>query len=206
MTGSRNEKKLSEYIETLRRALAPIPAAERDDIAEEIRMHVRERLTSDPRLVMDDILGRLGTAQALARQYQNSQMLTRAARSYSPFVILRAALRWAVTGMQGFLVFNIAVIGYALGIGFVLLALVKPMFPDMIGLWMGPRLFEFGFRPENVRLSPAHELLGEWFVPVTFGLGVLFTMGTSKVLRGIMSRFGRLRVRLTWRDSHPAMV
>lgn len=204
---SQDEIQLSEYIETLRRCLAPLPRAERDDIAEEIRVHVRERLASTPLVSLHEVLHRLGTPLALAREYQNNQLLQRASRSYSPFLMLRATLRWALTGFQGFLMFNIASIGYVAGVGFLLLALAKPFFPDMIGFWMGPHIGPFfGFRPENAQLSPAHELLGDWFVPLTLGLGILFTVGTTKLLRIIIARFGKLRFRLTSKPNGPLLA
>lgn len=207
MMSSQDEMQLSEYVETLRRCLAPLPAAERNDITEEIRVHVRERLASDPVIALQEVLHRLGTPLALAREYQSNQMLERASRSYSPLLMLRATLRLALTGIQGFLMFNIATIGYALGGGFVLLALAKPFFPDTIGLWMGPHTgFDFGFRPENARLSPAHELLGDWFVPAAIGVGALFTAGTTKLLRLIIARFGKLRFRLSSKNRAPLMA
>lgn len=206
MTSSHDEPKVAEYIQTLRRCLAGLSAAERDDVAKEIRMHVRERLASNPMLSVDEVLRRLGSPQTLARQYQSTQLLERASRSYSPLLMLRATLRWALTGIQGFLIFDIAVIGYALGAGFILLALAKPLFPDMIGLWMAPGLFEFGFRPGDVTLSHAHELLGDYFVPVTLGLGTLFMLGTTRLLRFILARFGKLRLRLSSNTAHAVIA
>lgn len=206
MRTSRDEARLGEYIDKLKLCLTPLPAAERDDIAEEIRVHVRERLATDPMLTADDILRRLGSPSTLARQYHGAQMLERASRSYSPFLMLRATVRWALTGVQGFLVFNIATLGYALGAGFILLAMLKLIFPDTVGLWLAPGIFEFGFRPGDRRLSVTHELLGDWFAPVTVGLGLLFTMGTTKLLRIVISRFGRLRFRLSSTPRDPLMA
>ncbi len=197
MTNTQTALRLAEYIEALRKSLGALPPSEGDDIAEEIRMHVRERLASDSALKVDQVLAGLGSPQALAREFQATQMLERASRSYSPLLMLRATLRWALTGFQGFLMFEIAVTGYAVGIGFLLLAFLKEFFPDIAGLWIGPHLFEFGFRPENARLSPAHELLGPWLVPLCVLLGTLFTMGTTKLLRLIISRFRKLRLRLS---------
>ena len=89
---------------------------EREDIVEEIRMHIRER-SSDPQSSLDTVLAGLGPADELAQQYRTGVLVQRARTSISPFVILRAALRWATTGVEGFIVFFIALIGYAMGIG-----------------------------------------------------------------------------------------
>ena len=61
-------------------------------------------------------------------------------------MILRATLRWATTGVEGFIVFVVAITGYMAGVAFLLLALLKPIFPRNTGLWAGPGEFGFSFR------------------------------------------------------------
>ena len=185
------EMQVNDYLTRLRSALTGMTVSEREDIVEEIHMHIRERL-SDPKSSLDAVLAGLGPAGELAQQYRTGLLVQRARTSISPVVILRAALRWAATGVEGFIVFVIALIGYAMGTGFLLLALMKPFFPRNTGLWVGPDQFNFSFRMGATMTSPAspvHEVLGWWLIPVCLVLGSLSLVCTTKLLQFLMGRF-----------------
>jgi len=185
-----NDSRVNDYLAQLRRALAGITLAEREDIVEEIHMHIRER-AGDSAVNVDEILAGLGPAEELAQQYRTGLLVQKAKHSISPLLILRAALRWARTGVEGFVVFWIAVVGYLVGGGFLLLALLKPIFPQRTGLWVGPDAFEFTIRTGVLPVStPAlHEVLGWWFMPVCAVIGSLALIATTKLLQFLMKRF-----------------
>jgi len=185
------ETQINDYLTQLRAALTGMTVSEREDIVEEIRMHVRERL-ADPTVSLDAVLAGLGSADELAQQYRTGLLVQRAQRSISPLVILRAALRWATTGVEGFMVFLIALVGYSTGGAFILLALLKPFFPANTGLWVGPDQFNFSFRLGATVTNPAapvHEVLGWWLIPVCLTLGSLSLVLTTKLLQFLMGRF-----------------
>ena len=185
------ETQVNDYLTRLRAALTGMTVGEREDIVEEIRMHLRERV-SDPQSSVEAALAGLGPADELAQQYRTGMLVQRARTSISPVVILRAALRWAGTGVEGFIVFVIALIGYAMGAGFVLLALMKPFFPRNTGLWVGPDQFNFSFRLGATMTNPAspvHEVLGWWLIPVCLVIGSLSLALTTKLLQFLMGRF-----------------
>jgi hypothetical protein len=185
-----NDSRVNDYLAQLRGALTGMTLAEREDIVEEIRMHIRERIGDSP-ASLDEILAGLGPAEELAGQYRTGLLVQKARHSISPLLILRAALRWALTGVEGFVVFWIAVVGYLMGGGFLLLALLKPIFPQRTGLWIGPGDFEFTIRMGALPVStPAlHEVLGWWFMPVCAVLGSLALIATTKLLQFLMKRF-----------------
>ena len=184
-----NEDEINEYLRRLQAGLTGMTLAEREDIVEEIRMHIQER-AGDDALRIEKVLGGLGAAEELAKQYRTGLLLQQAHRSISPLVILRATLRWALTGIEGTAVFLIAVVGYATGAAFLLLALLKPIFPRHTGLWVGPGVFNFSF---ETALPPAggavRELLGWWLIPVCLVMGSLILAGTTKLLQFLMKRF-----------------
>src|SRR5271166_3865535 len=105
------DKQMNDYLARLRVALTGMTLAEREDIVEEIGMHIRER-SDDPQTSMEEILAGLGPADELAQQYRTGLLVQKARHSISPVVILRATLRWATTGVEGFIVFMIAITGY----------------------------------------------------------------------------------------------
>jgi len=185
------ETDVNDYLAQLRQALNGMTLSEREDIVEEIHMHIRERL-DDPAAKLDAVLAGLGPAYELAQQYRTGVLVQRASRSISPVVILRAALRWATTGVEGFVVFVIALVGYFTGAGFLLLALAKPLFPANTGLWVGSGQFAFSVYPDSVLASfhpPLHDILGWWLIPVCLTIGALVMAGTTKLLQFLMGRF-----------------
>ena len=185
------ELQVNDYLARLRACLTGMTVAEREDIVEEIRMHIRER-SGESQTSVESVLAGLGPAGELAQQYRTGLLVQRARTSISPVVILRAALRWAATGVEGFLVFVIALIGYATGFCFLLLALMKPFFPRNTGLWVGPDQFAFNFRMGATMTNPAspvHEVLGWWLIPVCLVIGSLSLALTTKLLQFLMGRF-----------------
>jgi len=185
------ETQVNDYLARLRASLIGMTVSEREDIVEEIHMHIRER-SSDPRTTLDAVLAGLGPADQLAQQYRTGLLVQRARTSISPLVILRAALRWATTCVEGCVAFMIALVGYAMGVGFLLLALMKPFFPANTGLWVGPEQFNFSFRMGATMTNPAspvHEVLGWWLIPVCLVIGSLSLVLTTKLLQFLMGRF-----------------
>jgi uncharacterized membrane protein len=185
------DTQMNDYLARLRAALTGMTLAEREDIVEELRMHIRERC-GDPQTSVEAILAGLGPADELAQQYRTGLLVQKASHSISPVLLLRATLRWATTGVEGFLVFVIALCGYGMGVGFVLLALLKPFFPRNTGLWAGPGEFSFSFRMGATMTnpsSPVHELLGWWLIPVCLVIGSLSLAGTTKLIQFLLRRF-----------------
>jgi uncharacterized membrane protein len=203
-----NDAQVNDYLSGLRTALAGMILAEREDIVEEIRMHIRER-SGDGQTGVQEILAGLGPAEELAKQYRTGRLLQQAGQSISPLLILRASLRWARTGIEGSIVFFIALFGYLMGGGFLLLALLKPLFPTRTGLWVGPGVFDFSFHmglmPEYLSTSSAHEVLGWWFIPVCLVLGSLTLVLTTKFIQFLMKRF-RWRPFATGAHTQVAMI
>jgi uncharacterized membrane protein len=186
-----NDNRIDKYLEKLRAALKGMTLAEREDIIDEIHMHIRER-AGEELAGVEIVLAGLGPAEKLAEQYRTGLLLQHARRSISPLVILRATMRWARTGVEGFAVFLIALLGYAAGVGFLVLALLKPIFPDRTGLWVGPGVFEFTFRmglKPSYYTSSVHEVLGWWFLPVCLIIGSLSMLATTKAIQLLTKRF-----------------
>ena len=186
-----NDSQINDYLTRLRKSLSGMTITEREDIVEEIRMHIRERLGDSP-ASLGSVLAGLGPADELAQQYRTGLLVQRAQKSRSPLLILRATLRWATMGVEGFLVFCIALVGYATGIAFLLLALMKPFFPANTGFWVGPNQASFSFRMGATMTNPSppvHEVLGWWLIPLCLVVGSLSLALTTKLLQFLMRRF-----------------
>ncbi len=189
------EETIERYLLMLRRALRGLPPRECDEIISEIRAHLRES-SQLPGCDVQSAIAHLGTPQELAALYLEDTFVQRTAKATSPWSILGGAARLARTSALGFLCFMLSVAGYGGGIGMILTACAKPLFPQQIGLWVGPGIFNFGWHSAGqyqggiglilATGGPAHELLGWWYIPVALAIGALFIWGTTKLVRKLV--------------------
>ena len=86
---------LELYLARFQRSLSGMTLAIRQDIVDEIRAHVHERMCVSG-MPIPEILERLGPPEDLAREYCTGALVTRHDR-LSPLVVLRGAAAWVVT-------------------------------------------------------------------------------------------------------------
>jgi uncharacterized membrane protein len=185
------QQKVDAYLMELRRCLGELPAEEVNDILREIRSHILEKAEangglSEERLV--GILKALGRPEDIAPLYQADSIMARARASFSPAVVLRGMLRWAMISARGFVIFLAGLIGYGLGVGFVLAGIGKIFAPAEVGAWLSPGGFSIGTNSNPA----AREVMGFWLIPVGLTLGSLLIVGTTRLLRWSL-RFARVR-------------
>jgi hypothetical protein len=177
---------VDNYLSNLRKSLPHMPVEEREEIVREISAHIRE-CAQEPGSSIDNVLKRLGSPESLASEYGHDRLMRRARRSFSPVLILRVTLALARRGAEGFALFLGTLVGYTMGGGLVLTAILKPFFPRNVGLWIGPGVFDFGFRVP-LHSGPVHEVLGQWYIPVALGAGYLFIWLTTSGIRWYLRR------------------
>lgn len=209
---------IDQYCSRLWKALHKVPTPERDEIVREVRSHILERVEAEPNVTEDILAGifrAVGEPGELASEYRTQAILSRATRSRSPWLLLRATMRWAASSVGGVVAFLATLVGYGCAVVFVVCALLKPVFPSRIGLWLAPeQTLSFGYW--NGRLSgteiygisvrppasfalgtlsatdgPVRELLGMWLIPVGVLCGALFFVATTIVARWLIRRFVR---------------
>jgi uncharacterized membrane protein len=191
---------INQYLDRLREALGGLSPAERGEIVEEIRTHILERVDAERPVSKEgvkEILQAVGDPRELAEESRTRAMLHQAVCSRSPWVILRATLRWAARGVAGVVAFLITGIGYGWAALFSLCAVLKPFFPSRIGLFLAPEhTLSFGYwngrlvgaeiygisvrPPADFALlgtlgstnGPIRELLGYWLVPTALVCGL----------------------------------
>ncbi|HXM61413.1 MAG TPA: hypothetical protein VN950_11220 [Terriglobales bacterium] len=179
---ARNEQ-IESYLTGLDGALRGVGREERDEILREIRTHILDSLPDNPEAGVETVLRALGAPERLAEQYQTEFLLTQASRSFSPWLLLSTAWRWAHTGIRGFAVFMVAMVGYTMALGFLVTVLLKPFLPNRIGLWVGHGNFVFGATSQG---SGVHDVLGSLYIPVTMLLAFGTAVGTTHALRWLM--------------------
>ena len=85
-----------------------------------------------------------------------------------------------MTTVLGFVAFLFSIIGYGLGLSLISCSLLKPFFPNNIGLWVSSHGIELA-APNASDLGP--ELVGWWIIPMSLFVGVLFLVVTTLILR-----------------------
>jgi hypothetical protein len=159
----------------------------------ELRAHVFDRLEQITVPTDDDcrtVLKAMGTPEEIARQYRVELLLSRSAWKVSPWNVLRTLFRWTLTGVQGYIVFLLALLGYTVGASLYLTALLRPFFPHNVGLFVseqGINLARFPGPPPGV------EMLGPYYIPFAVVAGYLFTFATTLAIRAVVRRFGKLK-------------
>jgi uncharacterized membrane protein len=183
------QERIDAYLKRLRQALGALPPEEIADIVREIRGHIIERAEATASLnqeALTRILNALGDPDDIAALYQSRAMVARARASTSPSLILMAAIRWAGMSVIGLVTFVFGVFGYVMGIGLFVTALLKVLYPDRVGVWVGPHGWDFSMgvlsAAEQGR-AHAHEVLGSSLVPVALLAGPIILIITTVLLR-----------------------
>jgi hypothetical protein len=177
---------IDSYLERLRRCLKDLPPGDVDDILLEIRGHIQERSTgtgATDSASMERVLAALGTPEAIGALYRGELLVARARAGFSPLLIIRTTYRWAMKTMLGLVVFLMGVIGYGLGLTFIASGVLKPFFPDNVGLWIDPHGMQLAV-PTGQATGP--ELLGWWIIPLAPLLGAVMMIGTTLFLRWML--------------------
>lgn len=181
------QARIDTYLVNLRRCLGALPADEVNDILREIRGHILERAEASGELTNEklvEILKALGKPEDIAPLYHADAMVARARTSFSPMQMLMTTARWGMMSVFGFVAFVIGLAGYGMGVGLIVSAILKPIFPENVGAFIGPHSFTIGLAYPAP--PPQDELLGWWLIPVCLVAGPLFLIGTTHLLRWML--------------------
>lgn len=198
---SEAEQKLEGYLQEVQGRLRGLGKEQSREIIAELRSHIVERASGEGSLTaatVDAALLALGDAQQLATEYVADEMLARAEVHRSPFRLLDSLFGWASISVAGFFVTITSLIGYFLGVVFVVVAMLKPLHPAGAGLWAlhdSTGDFElsirigFGIPPTN-----GHELLGWWIVPLGLVVGCGLVVFTTRFALWCVRMYRRSRL------------
>jgi hypothetical protein len=178
--------RIEDYLIRLRHSLGNISSQSIDEILLEIRGHIMERVEyvgaiDDAKLTT--ILTALGRPEDIGSLYRTYALVTLARVTFSPILIFRTTIHWAKNTVLGFVAFMLGLTGYCLGLSLIACALLKPLFPKNIGLWIHPHGVELA-TPNGRDLGP--ELMGWWIIPTAFVVGILMVVGVTMLLRWML--------------------
>jgi hypothetical protein len=171
------ESRVNGYLFVLERSLnAFLPRDVVRDAIREIESHLRERIAAsdgapDERRALEQILAELGPPLRVAQAYSAERTIDEAIATGRVVPMTRAVWHLAVTTLVGSAVATGLFSAYAGGIGFIVIGLLKPIFPNNVGLLVVdgvPRSFGAQFP-----IPPGGTIYGGyWIIPVSIACGV----------------------------------
>jgi hypothetical protein len=171
------ESRVNGYLFVLERSLITfLPRDVVHDATREIESHLRDRIAAsdgapDERRALERILDELGPPLRVAQAYSAERTIDEAVATGRVVPMARAVWHLAVTTMIGSAVATALFSAYAAGIGFIAIGLLKPVFPNNVGLLVVdgvPRSFGAQFpMPPGGTISG-----GYWIIPFSIACGV----------------------------------
>jgi uncharacterized membrane protein len=171
------ESRLRGYLYVLERSLKASPVSREiaADAVKEVESHIRDQVgemdsSVDERNALETILRRLGSPAAVAQGYSLELVIDEAVTTGGAVAVGRALFRLATTGMVGFFAVLGLFVGYVLGVSFLIVAVLKPIFPANVGIWVRdgiPRSLGAQFpAPTGMELVG-----GYWVIPAALLIG-----------------------------------
>jgi uncharacterized membrane protein len=192
------ESRVNGYLFILERSLKTfLPPDVVRDAVREIESHLRERIAAadgapNERVAVERILGELGPPLRVAQGYSAERTLDEAVATGRFVSMLRAVTHLAASTVWGFFVAFWLFIGYVIAFAFLAIAILKPIFPDNVGvLYMNGIPVALG---AHFPAEPGIEVRGGYWlvlVAVLCGLGVF--VATHRAARRFLSRWRERR-------------
>jgi uncharacterized membrane protein len=181
------QQRIEAYLGRLRQRLRGMNDEDAREIVEELRSHITDKAGASGQVTaagVEAAIAGLGSPEELASQYLTYDLLARAEVSRSPVRILESLFRWASLSVAGFFVLLASIVGYFLGVVFILVAALKPFHWQTAGVWALPSDAD-GFHI-SIRLGfgsapwEGREVLGGWIIPIGLAAGCALVMGTTR--------------------------
>ncbi len=188
------ESRINGYLYVLARSLKTfLPAEVARDAVREIESHVRERVAAadgapNERAALERILDELGPPLRVAQAYSTERVIDEAVTTGRVVPVLRATWHLAVSTSAGFFAALGVLVGYLIGFAFVAIALLEPIFPNNVGLWVkdsGEIPWRLG---AQFPAPPGEHVVGGYSViPISLFAGLLILVVTYRCTRGFLA-------------------
>lgn len=164
------------YLKQIQSVTKRLSLEDRNDILLELNSHIYESLskksnentTEVKRLT--DTLDNIGIPKEILKPLIADKKLHQATRTFNPIHIFQALALNFSYGIIYFLFFTL----YLFLFSFIVLIFGKIFFPNHVGFYYSKgEIFQYGGFIEGEKLQN-FEVLGNWFIPVTILLGIIF--------------------------------
>jgi len=152
---------LKIYLRRLGWGLATLAKSDREDIVNETREHLLDRV--DQGATLGAVLAALGRPETYARRFLDEAEIVSALATQRPMTALGAIVRRVHRSATAGLAFVLVLVLFTFAGLSVVVCVMKLLDPSRVGLWISPGNFFFG-RPDQPH---GRELLGDWIYPLT---------------------------------------
>lgn len=196
------ESRINGYLFVLERSLQTrLPRNITHDAVREIESHIRARVaalsaSADERAALEQILQQLGTPLRVAQAYSAERTVDEALETGRLIPMARALGQIAMTTVLGCLAALGLISGYVCGAALLAIGLLKPIFPDHVGLWVvnGP-----GSMPTSlgIKLDPTEPPAGgNWVILIGLVFGVVLLGLTHRGAKAFLAWWKARRPRI----------
>jgi len=197
------ESRIRGYLYIFERSLRSFLSTEvATDAVREVESHIRDAVVEagdvpDERAALEGILQRLGPPMRVAQAYSLELVMDEAAATGRLMPVLRSLFQAGTTGVFAFLAAFGLFVGYAMGTAFIIIAIMKPIFPNNVGFWMTPNgiLVSSGVNFPSVRDGLVFHTT-YWIIPGALLIGLALLLLTHFLARRWIAWF---RNRRKWR-------
>jgi hypothetical protein len=175
------------YVGRFQAALRGVTVAERQDIVDEIRAHVHERMCVSGRSI-PDLLDRLGPPEELAAEYVHGDLVPRHGDARTEYAFFRTVFAWVAACFH--LLATVAVVLHGYGASLVCLGLflLRTALPEITQVWVTSE-WELGIGPDQPK--DVQVFLLSWVQPLLFGLALVLMRLTTMAVQYLYPRFRR---------------
>jgi uncharacterized membrane protein len=167
------------------------------DAVREVESHIRERVREtepmpNERDALNRLLEALGPPHRLARAYSTEMAVDEAVITGRLIASARAILALAFYTTEGFFIGVALLCGYLMSVAFLLVAILKPIFPDNVGVFT--RNGEFRGSGFEINLPPGTVVSHGWWLAL-FGVifGSLLLWLTHRGMKAYLTRVRQRR-------------
>jgi uncharacterized membrane protein len=185
------EARVRGYLFVLERSLrSALPREVASDAVREVESHIRERIdrletAADERAAVERVLAELGPPLRVAQAYSHEMTLDEAITTGRFVPMVRAVWHAATTSAIGFVWAIFVLMGWSMGLSFLAMAVLKPVFPNNIGYFTLDGQFR-GFGMEFGLPAGTETHGGYWIMPVALLAGVAVLVVTQWLSRRIL--------------------
>jgi hypothetical protein len=192
-----SKKLLEDYLQKLKEVLRPLPEKEKDEIVLEIKGHIQERMAQSSQAegeseALKSSLARLGRPEQYGSEFVTEYLLSRGIEQKKAWMVFKGLLRWGCNTLVGFFYSLFFFASYLISASFVLVGIMKPIFPEKVGFFLRNGRFEnFGLIMGVTDDPNMQEVLGYWLIPIALVIGIAWFFVTTWLLKKVIrNRFG----------------
>lgn len=175
------------YVDRIEAKLEPLRPTARQEIVQELKTHLLDSIQHDgaeqESVRVLNATEKLGRPEAYLEPMLTDRMIEEGSTTYNPRWILKGLGRTLTRGVKKTVQGLLFGIGYLLALIIFALGLLKPFFPEHVGLFYEPgeetQRITFGFLEQTEGMT---EVLGYWIIPLSLAVGVLIYVGLTKML------------------------